>query len=137
MLENLHDKSSKVPDLDIFALDKKLLDKFYKKRWTYGHWMPLKLIYDDWTDLMDCKNVWVGKDARLSCLSGMTKKLVTRVQQETLLLVMRKRSLLCGKRNRSTCIAEHVFLHALLHYRVLSVHNPALQLSRPRHICTA
>ncbi|CAD7962360.1 unnamed protein product [Amoebophrya sp. A120] len=39
----------------------KLLDKFYKKRWTYGYWMPLKLIYDDWTDLMKFQFKWLTK----------------------------------------------------------------------------
>ncbi len=40
-----------------------------------------------------CKAGVSGRVQGLSCLSGMTEKSVMRVQEETLLLVMQKRSL--------------------------------------------
>ncbi|CAD7961010.1 unnamed protein product [Amoebophrya sp. A120] len=42
-----------------------------------------------------CKNVWVWKNAWLSCLSGMTLKSVMQVTQELHFSVMQKRSLSC------------------------------------------
>ncbi len=43
-----------------------------------------------------CKNVWVWKNACLSCLSGMTLKSVIHVTQAPHFSVMQKRSLSCG-----------------------------------------
>ncbi len=69
----------------------------------------------------------------LSCLSGMTVEFLTRAQEDSLLLVMQKRSLSCGKRNTTpgkyfSCLA--------VHYRALTIRISASHVSRPpRHIC--
>ncbi len=59
-----------------------------------------------------CKNVWVRKNASLSCLSGMTRESVLHRHERALLTVTRKGSLPCGLRKtwqpqNLSCVAAY------------------------------
>ncbi len=81
---------------------------------------------------INCKNIWVWKDASLSCLTHMTLKPVMREQEKSLLPVMQKCSLSCGKRNTKAprnlpCLAAYS--------SVPTIHELSSQIFRPRHFC--
>ncbi len=62
----------------------------------------------------------------------MTEEFVMPVQEETLLLVMQKRTLSCGRRkNVNPCT---YFSCLAVHYKTFTIHNPALQLSRHTYL---
>ncbi len=83
---------------------------------------------------MECKYVWVWKNASLLCLSGMSLKSVMHEQEKGLVLpVMQKRSLSYEKRNtqkRQNLSCWAVYCSAP------TIRRFASQVySRPRHIC--
>ncbi len=96
---------------------------------------------DVWTidnahDLSTANTFGSGRMQVLSCLSGtsVTEESVMRVQKEIFLVVLQKRSFSCEKRSTKP---RKYFSCLAVHCRAFTIHSPALQVSRPRHICNA